>query len=63
MKKLMERIKIMLVMKQLKEDNLPIEIIPNLYIGCLGSAFNKKKLIESIAIYNTSEYQICIECM
>lgn len=35
-------------MRQLKEDSIPIEIIPNLYLGCLGCALNKKKLIECI---------------
>jgi hypothetical protein len=46
----MEKIKIFLVMKQLKEDSAPAEIIPNLFLGCLGCALNKKKLMESIAI-------------
>lgn len=45
-KKIMERIKILLIMRQLKDDNTPIEIIPNLFIGCLGAALNKKKLQE-----------------
>ncbi|CAK94672.1 unnamed protein product (macronuclear) [Paramecium tetraurelia] len=44
---LMDKIKIFLIMRQLKEDSIPIEIIPNLYLGCLGCALNKKKLLES----------------
>ncbi|CAD8107458.1 unnamed protein product [Paramecium sonneborni] len=43
---LMDKIKIILIMRQLKEDSIPIEIIPNLYLGCLGCALNKKKLLE-----------------
>ncbi|CAD8175661.1 unnamed protein product [Paramecium pentaurelia] len=43
---LMDKIKILLIMRQLKEDSIPIEIIPNLYLGCLGCALNKKKLLE-----------------
>lgn len=34
-------------MKMIKEDNQPIEIIPNLYIGSMGAAFSKKILKES----------------
>ncbi|CAD8093198.1 unnamed protein product [Paramecium primaurelia] len=44
---LMDKIKIILIMRQLKEDSIPIEIIPNLYLGCLGCALNKKKLLET----------------
>lgn len=43
-KKILEKIKVFLVVKQLKEDSLPNLVIPNLYIGCLGTVLNKKKL-------------------
>ncbi|KAM3132576.1 hypothetical protein pb186bvf_015389 [Paramecium bursaria] len=45
--KLVEKIKIYILVKQLKEDGDPIEIIPHLYIGCMGAALNKKKLKEA----------------
>jgi len=50
----MEKIKILLIMKQLKTDSTPVEIVPYLYLGCLGAALNKKKLLECFRIsYNS----------
>lgn len=47
-KAILEKVKVFLVIKQLKEDSSPNLVIPNLYIGCLGTVLNKKKLYESI---------------
>jgi hypothetical protein len=41
---LMERIKIIFVMKYLKTDYQPAEIRPNLFLGSIGAAFSKKTL-------------------
>ncbi|CAD8209249.1 unnamed protein product [Paramecium pentaurelia] len=46
-KAILEKVKAFLVVKQLKEDSSPNLVIPNLYIGCLGTVLNKKKLYES----------------
>ena len=34
-------------MKILKEDNKPVELVDNLFIGSIGAAHNKKALKES----------------
>lgn len=44
MQKLFEQIKMLLIVKMLKEDGFPIEIIPNLFIGSMGAAFSKDNL-------------------
>ncbi|CAD8122469.1 unnamed protein product [Paramecium sonneborni] len=46
-KAILEKVKAFLVVKQLKEDSSPNLVIPNLYIGCLGTVLNKKKLFET----------------
>ncbi|CAD8195571.1 unnamed protein product [Paramecium pentaurelia] len=46
-KAILEKVKVFLVVKQLKEDSSPNLVIPNLYIGCLGTVLNKKKLYET----------------
>ncbi|CAD8111752.1 unnamed protein product [Paramecium sonneborni] len=46
-KAILEKVKVFLVVKQLKEDSSPNLVIPNLYIGCLGTVLNKKKLLET----------------
>ena len=40
--KLMTFIKLYSTMKILKEDNKPVELVDNLYIGSIGAAHNKK---------------------
>lgn len=45
--KLMTFIKLYSTMKILKEDNKPVELVDNLYIGSIGAAHNKKALKES----------------
>jgi hypothetical protein len=47
MNRLLEQIKLMLIVKMLKEDGHPIEVIPNLYIGSMGGAFSKDNLKKS----------------
>ena len=48
MKKIMEQIKLIMVVKLLKDDGKPVEVIPNLYIGSIGTAYSKENLKESI---------------
>ncbi len=45
--KLMTFIKFYSTMKILKEDNKPVELVDNLFIGSIGAAHNKKALKES----------------
>jgi hypothetical protein len=42
--KLINMIKLSSTIKILKDDNIPIEIIPHLYLGSIGSASNLKQL-------------------
>ena len=44
MLKLLNMIKLSSTIKILKDDNAPIEIIPHLYLGSIGSASNLKQL-------------------
>lgn len=44
---LVTSIKALVAIKHMKTDPLPIEIIPGLYIGSVGAAFNKKSLDEA----------------
>jgi hypothetical protein len=37
-------IKAMSAMKMTKDDSVPAEIIPGLYLGSIGAAFNKESL-------------------
>lgn len=37
-------IKAMSAMKLCKDDNIPAEILPGLYLGSIGVAFNKESL-------------------
>jgi hypothetical protein len=37
-------IKAMSAMRMTREDTIPAEIIPNLFLGSIGAAFNKKTL-------------------
>ena len=46
--KLMTFIKFYSTMKILKEDNKPVELVDNLFIGSIGAAHNKKALKESV---------------
>jgi hypothetical protein len=41
---LMLAIKAMSAMKLTRDDNIPAEILPGLYIGSVGVAFNKESL-------------------
>jgi hypothetical protein len=43
---LMKKIRTMMIIKHCKEDNLPNEVIPGLFIGSIGSAMNKTILQE-----------------
>ena len=43
-KMLMIAIKALSAMKLSKEDNIPSEIIPNLFLGSVGVAFNRESL-------------------
>ena len=45
--KLMTFIKFYSTMKILKEDNKPVELVDNLFIGSIGAAHNKKALKKS----------------
>lgn len=40
----MTEIKALFAIKHMKNDGLPMEIIPNLYLGSIGAAFSKKNL-------------------
>lgn len=44
--KLMTFIKLYSTMKILKEDNKPVELVDNLFIGSIGAAHNKKAMKE-----------------
>lgn len=44
MKKIMEQIKLIMIVKLLKDDGKPVEVIPNLYIGSIGTAYSKENL-------------------
>ena len=39
-------IKAMIAMKLKKEDNIPSEIIPNVFLGSVGCAFDKETLLK-----------------
>lgn len=43
----LSQVKNCLIAKYLKEDNLPIEVIENLYIGSVGVAFSKQNLLDA----------------
>jgi hypothetical protein len=43
---LMIAIKAMSAMKLCREDSIPSEIIPGLYLGSVGCAFNKESLVK-----------------
>jgi len=34
----------------LKEDGFPIEVVPHLYIGSMGTAFSKDNLIKGMSM-------------
>lgn len=45
LKIIFEKIKLMFIVKMLKEDGHPNEVIPNLYIGSMGTAYSKDNLL------------------
>lgn len=47
MNNLMASFKTLMGLQYMKKDGLPIEVIPNLYIGSIGAALNKKGLKEN----------------
>ena len=44
-KALMVAIKAMTAMKLTRDDNVPSEIVPGLFLGSIGAAFNKESLM------------------
>lgn len=43
---LMKQIRMFLALKYCKTDNIPSEVVPGLFIGSIGAAMSKNKLIE-----------------
>ena len=45
--KIAKQVKLLLALKFKREDNIPAEFIPRIYIGSIGAALNKYQLIEN----------------
>lgn len=51
------QVKALFIIQKKKKDGIPIEVIPNLYIGSVGAAFNRSELnkigiTHIISLYN-----------
>lgn len=54
------QIKALFIIQKKKKDGIPVEVIPNLYIGSVGAAFNRSELNKNgithiISLYNYSK--------
>ena len=63
LKIIFEKIKMMFIVKMLKEDGHPNEVIPNLYIGSMGTAYSKDNLLAGKMYIKLSPNKTCSDCL